>query len=537
MASWVFCDLEDMRSTPSCKDGISVETESRYRSDGVKFIKDLAGELKLGYRTTATAIFFFHRAFMSLSFKEYPRYITACSCLFIAGKSEETPKRSSAFMKAVQSLRSREKYKFIGDISAEDMVSFECVVMFTINFEFQVRHPYKYIVKYAKILAGDKTLLQQVVQTAWIFVNDSLHTPLCIQWEPEVIAIALLHLSAKMNKFVVVDWKGRNKQKQKKKWWDLFVEGLDEAVLDNIGHQVLDLYNTNPKSSSFLDSTASISANGEVESRSRDAELVTSFSSNVVDILGLPVDFSVPPPISAKPPLSVKPTIPTQTRLSGHQLPVPVHSPFSLHSLNSPASVSSKDGFELEPSDAASSVTTFSSNISQISGIQVDFSVPPPLSVQQQIPTQTKLHRHELPVSVHPFSLNPFASPASISSKDGFELEACDTASLTTSFSSNISQIFGIQVDFSVPPPPSSVNPPITATTTLPGHQHPVSVESPFSVPPPNFKSYPSFGHSRFNAPPNVQFHNPPKTAMPFNNFPPTCCSPFAYQPMAYPSV
>merc|ERR1712202_49369 len=44
---------------------------------------------------------------------------------------------------------------------------------------------------------------------SWTFVNDSLCTTLCLQWEPEVIAIALMYLAAKLSKFEVKDWKNR----------------------------------------------------------------------------------------------------------------------------------------------------------------------------------------------------------------------------------------------------------------------------------------------------------------------------------------
>ena len=71
----------------------------------------------------------------------------------------------------------------------------------------QVDHPYSALLKYAKCLKGDKPKLQKMVglstlsnnksllqidniefqvQMSWTFVNDSLCTTLCLQWEPEV---------------------------------------------------------------------------------------------------------------------------------------------------------------------------------------------------------------------------------------------------------------------------------------------------------------------------------------------------------------
>lgn len=41
------------------------------------------------------------------------------------------------------------------------------------------------------------------------FINFSLCTTLCLLWEPEVIAIAVMYLAAKLSKFDVKDWKDR----------------------------------------------------------------------------------------------------------------------------------------------------------------------------------------------------------------------------------------------------------------------------------------------------------------------------------------
>lgn len=58
----------------------------RYRLEGTKFIKECGNLMNLGYATTHTAIVYFHRFYMFHSFKTFPRYVTACSCLFLAGK-------------------------------------------------------------------------------------------------------------------------------------------------------------------------------------------------------------------------------------------------------------------------------------------------------------------------------------------------------------------------------------------------------------------------------------------------------------------
>lgn len=79
-----------------------------------------------------------------------------------------------------------------------------------------------------------------MVQMAWTFVNDSLCTTLCLQWEPEIIAVALMYLAGKLSKFEVVDWVGRTQRHLF--WWDMFVEDVTMSLLEDICHQVLDLY-------------------------------------------------------------------------------------------------------------------------------------------------------------------------------------------------------------------------------------------------------------------------------------------------------
>ena len=126
----------------------------------------------------------------------------------------------------------------------------------TIKFDLSVDHPYSSLIKYAKCLQnkGDSAKLQKMVQMSWTFVNDSLCTTLCLQWEPEIVAVALMYLAAKLSKFEVPplssnvqlfynirhlqvkDWNGR--KEWHKHWWDQYIEGLDVDILEDICHQV-----------------------------------------------------------------------------------------------------------------------------------------------------------------------------------------------------------------------------------------------------------------------------------------------------------
>jgi hypothetical protein len=68
----------------------------------------------------------------------------------------------------------------------------------------QVVNPHEFLFNYAKASFDlERTKLEELVQMSWTFVNDSLVTTLCLQWEPEVIAIAMIHLALKLKKLTV----------------------------------------------------------------------------------------------------------------------------------------------------------------------------------------------------------------------------------------------------------------------------------------------------------------------------------------------
>jgi hypothetical protein len=259
MPRWYY-EKEEVRNTPSIQDGIDYATECRYRKEGARFIIDTATQMDLGYKTMATGVVYFHRFYMFHSFRNFPRYVTACCCLFLAGKAEETPKICQDIIKTARNLLTDEKFSTFGKDPKEEVMTLERILIQTIKFDLQVEHPYSYILKYAKCLKGDTTKLHRMVQMAWTFVNDSLCTTLSLQWEPEVIAVALMYLAGECIKFEVVDWSGRTAKHQY--WWDMFLEDVTMDLLEDIRHQVLDLYSqhqtvTSPDSPPLSPSTHS----------------------------------------------------------------------------------------------------------------------------------------------------------------------------------------------------------------------------------------------------------------------------------------
>lgn len=242
MPCWYY-DKKDLRNTPSIRDGLEFETERRYRKEGTRFIMECGTQMILGHHTIATGAIYFHRFYMFHTFQEFPRYVTACCCLFLAGKVEETPKKCRDIIATARSILPDPKFQaFSEDLrkAKEEVMTLESILLQTIKFDLEVEHPYNFLVSYAKSLKGDKAKLQKMVQMAWNFVNDSLSTTVCLQWEPEIIAVALIHLASKLSKFSATDWIGR--QPTHLRWWDMFISDVTMEILEDICHQVLDLY-------------------------------------------------------------------------------------------------------------------------------------------------------------------------------------------------------------------------------------------------------------------------------------------------------
>lgn len=242
MLCWYY-EKKDLRNTASIRDGLDFDIERRYRREGVRFIMECGTTMGLGNSTIATGAVYFHRFYMFHTFREFPRYVTACCCLFLAGKVEETPKKCRDIISTARTILHDPKFQAFSEDqrkAKEEVMTLESILLQTIKFDLQIEHPYGFLIKYAKCLKGDQARLGKIVQMAWNFVNDSLTTTVCLQWEPEIVAVALIHLASKLKDFTVKDWTGR--QPTQLRWWDMFIEDVTMEVLEDICHQILDIY-------------------------------------------------------------------------------------------------------------------------------------------------------------------------------------------------------------------------------------------------------------------------------------------------------
>lgn len=65
----------------------------------------------------------------------------------------------------------------------------------------------------------------------WFFLYSSLCTTLSLQWEPEIIAVAVMYLAGRLCKFEIQEWTSKPMYRR---WWEQFVQDVPVDVLEGI---------------------------------------------------------------------------------------------------------------------------------------------------------------------------------------------------------------------------------------------------------------------------------------------------------------
>ncbi|MES1905787.1 MAG: hypothetical protein MHPSP_003069, partial [Paramarteilia canceri] len=179
----------------------------RLRFEATRAIHECGQKLGINFDTCATAVLYFQRFYTVNSFEKYDRYLVAAACIFLAGKVEETPKKSRNIIEAFKSRVSSQVFANFGSNPKETLLATEKVLISTLNFDFYVEHPYQYLIKFAKQITNlDQKLMQKLVKVSWTFINDSMTTTLCLEWEPDLIALSALYLGSKVIKAEITEW-------------------------------------------------------------------------------------------------------------------------------------------------------------------------------------------------------------------------------------------------------------------------------------------------------------------------------------------
>lgn len=211
-----------------------------------RFLEEACRVLKLSRIAASTSMVFFHRFYACHSFKDHDRFEVALGCILLASKTEESPRRITSVIQECYKLKhssssSRKNHTTENSSSATNKTSngyldvkgqefarikertllLERIILHTIGFDLSIHHPYKDLyttipllvsqshIEYiqpskANIAAGGSSSTisegmnntsRELLQNAMNFANDSMHTSLCLQYPPRVIALACIYMS------------------------------------------------------------------------------------------------------------------------------------------------------------------------------------------------------------------------------------------------------------------------------------------------------------------------------------------------------
>jgi len=277
--SWTNFSRLELRDDSSLPEYVQ---ECKLRRSSCAFISETGTSLKMPQLTVATATIFYHRFFAIhplLDFSKDRRHETvAMTCLFLAGKVEETPRKLKHVIEIcfqhlnhgtqINASKDKESEEYL--LLREQVLLHEFLLLQTLAFDLTIEHPYKTLLIFIKYLKADKEL----AQFAWNFVNDSLRTTVCLQFPPNVIALACIYLAAKYRRSILADGK---------KWWSEHHITIDQLHI--ISTQILELYYDSPDM--------------EVLKKSMERDKENDSHSNVTSLSTTPSQTSTSPPSSS----------------------------------------------------------------------------------------------------------------------------------------------------------------------------------------------------------------------------------------------
>ncbi|KAM1829168.1 hypothetical protein ACFX1X_022383 [Malus domestica] len=190
------------RCSPSRKDGIDSVREAHLRYSYCSYLQNLGLRLDLPQTTIATAMVLCHRFFSRRSHACHDRFLIATAALFLAAKSEETPRPLNTVLRMSSEISHKQDISFLSymlpidwfEQYRERVTEAEQMILTTLNFELGVQHPYAPLTSILNKLGLSQTVL---VNLSLSLVSEGLRSSLWLQFKPHHIAAGAAYLAAK----------------------------------------------------------------------------------------------------------------------------------------------------------------------------------------------------------------------------------------------------------------------------------------------------------------------------------------------------
>ncbi|CAN8304160.1 unnamed protein product [Cochlearia groenlandica] len=227
---------EHIKNSPSRKDGIDEATEITLRIYGCDLIQEGGILLKLPQAVMATGQVLFHRFYCKKSLAKFDVKIVAASCVWLASKLEENPKKARQVIIVFHRMECRRENlqmdhldlysKKYSELKVE-LSRTERHILKEMGFVCHVEHPHKFISNYLATLETPPELRQE----AWNLANDSLRTTLCVKFRSEVVACGVVYAAARRFQVPLPE---------NPPWWKAF--DADKSSIDEVCVVLAHLY-------------------------------------------------------------------------------------------------------------------------------------------------------------------------------------------------------------------------------------------------------------------------------------------------------
>ncbi|RYQ88398.1 hypothetical protein Ahy_B09g095609 isoform F [Arachis hypogaea] len=257
---------EQLQNSPSRKDGIDEATETTLRIYGCDLIQESGILLRLPQAVMATGQVLFHRFYCKKSFARFNVKKVAASCVWLASKLEESPRKARQVIIVFHRMECRRENLPIEhlDLYSKKYVDLKMELSRTerhilkeMGFICHVEHPHKFISNYLATLETPPELRQE----AWNLANDSLRTTLCVRFKSEVVACGVVYAAARRFQVPLPE---------NPPWWKAF--DAEKSGIDEVCRVLAHLYSL-PKAQYTpvsKDGDSFTFSNKSIESKSQD---------------------------------------------------------------------------------------------------------------------------------------------------------------------------------------------------------------------------------------------------------------------------
>ncbi|KAK9383763.1 cyclin-like protein [Kockiozyma suomiensis] len=171
--------------------------ESQSRFHAFALIINTGNQLRFPVRTLGSAMVLFQQFYLFNSLQNFSSVSdTALACLLVASKMEDTLKKIKDILIAAYNVRHPNGPEISLDSQVLDeqrrrSLFLERQVLETMSFDFRVKHPHPYVIKFCRKL----TLGSEQAQLAWLICFDSYKTLAPLKHTAHAIALASIYIA------------------------------------------------------------------------------------------------------------------------------------------------------------------------------------------------------------------------------------------------------------------------------------------------------------------------------------------------------